>query len=199
VNTEHPIEDAFDLPEDAAEVPSLHDNGMAEMRALHEAFMRLQDLSTQCLIEFFDKMKPSKSLNTWLKLVEEEFQEVCQASAQHFADPSVENAEALLKEIADLNYVVNGFNILAVQKNSNLALSTAFIEHIGNAVQGGMYQLKRLSGVKDHPDTLAEAIRRVHASNLSKLGDDGKPIKRADGKILKGPNYKPPVLTDLVS
>lgn len=32
----------------------------------------------------------------------------------------------------------------------------------------------------------------VHASNMSKLGDDGQPVKREDGKILKGPNYKPP-------
>ena len=45
---------------------------------------------------------------------------------------------------------------------------------------------------------LLEALRRVHASNMSKLGSDGKPLRRADGKVLKGPNYKPPVLTDLV-
>jgi predicted HAD superfamily Cof-like phosphohydrolase len=45
---------------------------------------------------------------------------------------------------------------------------------------------------------LLEALRRVHASNMSKLGKDGKPLRRADGKVLKGPNYKPPVLTDLV-
>lgn len=32
----------------------------------------------------------------------------------------------------------------------------------------------------------------IHESNMSKLGADGKPIVRADGKILKGPNYVPP-------
>ena len=31
-----------------------------------------------------------------------------------------------------------------------------------------------------------------------KLDEDGKPIYRADGKVLKGPNYKPPNLADLV-
>ncbi len=46
---------------------------------------------------------------------------------------------------------------------------------------------------------LTEAYRRVHISNLSKLGDDGKPIRRADGKITKGPNYKPPYLEDLTN
>ena len=46
---------------------------------------------------------------------------------------------------------------------------------------------------------LEEALDRVHKSNMSKLGLDGKPIRRADGKVLKGPNYKPPILNDLVN
>jgi len=45
---------------------------------------------------------------------------------------------------------------------------------------------------------LDEAMRRVHQSNMSKLGEDGKPIYRADGKVLKGPNYQPPYLKDLI-
>ena len=45
---------------------------------------------------------------------------------------------------------------------------------------------------------LDEALDRVHKSNMSKLGKDGKPIYREDGKVLKGPNYKPPNLEDLV-
>ena len=45
---------------------------------------------------------------------------------------------------------------------------------------------------------LEQALRRVHKSNMSKLGKDGKPIKRKDGKVLKGPNYQPPNLSDLV-
>jgi predicted HAD superfamily Cof-like phosphohydrolase len=45
---------------------------------------------------------------------------------------------------------------------------------------------------------LDEALNRVHLSNMSKLDDDGKPIYRDDGKVLKGPNYKPPTLTDLI-
>ena len=45
---------------------------------------------------------------------------------------------------------------------------------------------------------LDEALDRVHKSNMSKLDKDGKPIYREDGKVLKGPNYKPPSLTDLI-
>ena len=45
---------------------------------------------------------------------------------------------------------------------------------------------------------LDEALDRVHKSNMSKLDEDGKPIFRNDGKVLKGPNYAPPNLEDLV-
>ena len=45
---------------------------------------------------------------------------------------------------------------------------------------------------------LQVAYNRVHESNMSKLGVDGKPLRREDGKILKGPNYREPNLTDLV-
>ena len=45
---------------------------------------------------------------------------------------------------------------------------------------------------------LDEAVRRVHASNMSKLDSAGKPLKRPDGKVLKGANYWKPDLTDLV-
>ena len=44
---------------------------------------------------------------------------------------------------------------------------------------------------------LDEAMQRVFDSNLSKLVD-GKPLKREDGKVLKGPNYRKPSLIDLV-
>ncbi len=46
---------------------------------------------------------------------------------------------------------------------------------------------------------LEEALDRVHKSNMSKLGLDGKPIRRSDGKVLKGPNYQPPILNDLIN
>ena len=44
---------------------------------------------------------------------------------------------------------------------------------------------------------LDEALDRVHKSNLSKLVD-GKPLKNEEGKVLKGPNYEPPYLEDLI-
>lgn len=37
-------------------------------------------------------------------------------------------------------------------------------------------------------------FEEVHRSNMSKLGLDGKPVKREDGKVIKGENYSPPDL-----
>ena len=36
---------------------------------------------------------------------------------------------------------------------------------------------------------MPEVVREIHASNMSKLGEDGEPIYREDGKILKGANF----------
>lgn len=41
---------------------------------------------------------------------------------------------------------------------------------------------------------LDACFKEVHRSNMSKLGEDGKPIYREDGKVLKGPNYSEPNL-----
>lgn len=45
---------------------------------------------------------------------------------------------------------------------------------------------------------LDEALDRVHASNMSKVDDNGDVIYNASGKVMKGPNYKEPDLGDLV-
>lgn len=45
---------------------------------------------------------------------------------------------------------------------------------------------------------LMECFREVQRSNMSKLGDDGKPIIREDGKRMKGPNFSPPDLKSII-
>jgi len=45
---------------------------------------------------------------------------------------------------------------------------------------------------------LDKAMRLVFESNMSKLDEQGQPIFRSDGKVLKGPNYKPPALDECV-
>ena len=45
---------------------------------------------------------------------------------------------------------------------------------------------------------LDACFREVQRSNMSKLGEDGKPIYRDDGKVLKGPNYFEPDLKSIL-
>jgi predicted HAD superfamily Cof-like phosphohydrolase len=39
---------------------------------------------------------------------------------------------------------------------------------------------------------IEEIFDEIQRSNMSKLGADGKPIYREDGKVMKGPNYFKP-------
>ena len=41
---------------------------------------------------------------------------------------------------------------------------------------------------------LDECFNEVHRSNMTKLGADGRPLYREDGKVMKGPNYEDPNL-----
>ena len=45
---------------------------------------------------------------------------------------------------------------------------------------------------------LDKAMSLVFESNMSKLDEQGNPIFRPDGKVLKGPNYQPPDLMSCV-
>jgi predicted HAD superfamily Cof-like phosphohydrolase len=41
-------------------------------------------------------------------------------------------------------------------------------------------------------DIIVNIFNEIHRSNMSKLDEDGNPIYREDGKIIKGPNYSKP-------
>jgi predicted HAD superfamily Cof-like phosphohydrolase len=45
---------------------------------------------------------------------------------------------------------------------------------------------------------LDKCFEEVHNSNLSKLGNDGRPVYRDDGKVVKGPNYMAPDMRKIV-
>ena len=45
---------------------------------------------------------------------------------------------------------------------------------------------------------IEEVFTEIQRSNMSKLGEDGKPIYREDGKILKGPMYTKPDITSIL-
>lgn len=45
---------------------------------------------------------------------------------------------------------------------------------------------------------IEEIFNEIQRSNMSKLGKDGKPIYREDGKVLKGPNYFKPNIAAII-
>ena len=46
---------------------------------------------------------------------------------------------------------------------------------------------------------IEEVFNEIQRSNMSKLGGDGKPIYREDGKVMKGPNYFKPDLESILA
>ncbi len=47
-------------------------------------------------------------------------------------------------------------------------------------------------------DVIDKVFEEIQQSNMSKLGNDGKPIYREDGKVLKGPNYFRPDIAKIL-
>lgn len=46
---------------------------------------------------------------------------------------------------------------------------------------------------------IEEVFDEIQRSNMSKLGEDGKPVYREDGKVLKGPNYFRPDFSNILN
>lgn len=46
---------------------------------------------------------------------------------------------------------------------------------------------------------IEEVFEEIQRSNMSKLGEDGKPIYREDGKVMKGPNYFKPDIENILA
>jgi predicted HAD superfamily Cof-like phosphohydrolase len=48
-------------------------------------------------------------------------------------------------------------------------------------------------------DKIEDVFDEIQRSNMSKLGEDGRPIFREDGKVLKGPNYFKPNISKILN
>lgn len=66
------------------------------------------------------------------------------------------------------------------------AITDCFYILIGTALEYGI------------ANKLPALFDEVHSSNMSKLDENGKPIYREDGKVMKGPGYKKPNLKDII-
>ena len=148
----------------------------------------LDELQRECLAQFFKVFDASTEVTMWQDLVYEEAKEVLTATTD----------EGRLKEVVDLSYVCAGL-LTAMEVSGDIGADglRPVPEYEAITVNAAYEVVMTVLDLVGN-DAFDEAFKRVHASNMSKLGEDGKPLRRADGKILKGPNYKPPVLADLV-
>lgn len=148
--------------------------------------------ATQEVSEFIRVFDASTDIALWERLIEEEVMELhVELTADNI------NRENVLKEAADVIYVVTPL-IGIVEALGDIGLvSEERMLKLQKLVERADNKLEVAIGMFGE-DTIGEAVKLVHASNMSKLGEDGKPIRRDDGKILKGPNYKAPDLSALV-
>lgn len=145
--------------------------------------------------EFIRVMEANRDFVWWAEtLVTEETKELKEAY-----EADIQDMDNIFKEIADLIYVVCGFyntmptfapEILTEEKNQELQ---RILDEAAVLLSTVAHDLKIPLPL------MVAAFEIVHQSNMSKLGEDGKPIRREDGKILKGPNYSPPSMAAVVA
>ena len=99
------------------------------------------------------------------------------------------------KKVADLRYSLlleeNNEYLEAVEKDDLVEIADALGDQLyiifGTVLKHGLQ------------DKIEEVFKEIQRSNMSKLGADGKPIYREDGKILKGPGYTKPDIASIIN
>jgi len=100
-----------------------------------------------------------------------------------------------LKPKADLPSPITElrYNLMKEENEEYLeAVKSNDLIEIGDALGDMLYILCGTIISHGFQDKIEELFDEIQRSNMSKLGDDGKPIYREDGKVLKGPNYFKP-------
>ena len=102
----------------------------------------------------------------------------------------VTDDEEVWQEVRSQVYVLSKLLKLG-ELNARIENRNEFLDSIADQVVTGL-GAAHCAGMKG-----AVACDRVNTSNWSKFDHNGQPIRDANGKIKKGPNYQPPVLDGL--
>ncbi|KGO82496.1 MazG nucleotide pyrophosphohydrolase domain-containing protein [Flavobacterium beibuense] len=102
---------------------------------------------------------------------------------------------------ADLGDAVNmlRFNLMKEENEEYLeAVQNNDLTEIADALGDMLYIL--CGTIIEHglQHKIEEVFDEIQRSNMSKLGEDGKPIYREDGKVMKGPNYFKPNFEEIL-
>ena len=103
--------------------------------------------------------------------------------------------------IADLGEAKNKlrFNLMAEENDEYFeAAQNNDIVEVDDALGDMLYILCGTIIEHGMQDKIEEVFNEIQRSNMSKLGADGKPIFREDGKVLKGPSYFKPNIKEIL-
>lgn len=92
------------------------------------------------------------------------------------------------------------FNLMA-EENEEYREATAKNDLVGVADALGDMLYILCGTILEHglQHKIEEVFEEIQRSNMSKLGKDGKPIYREDGKVMKGPDYFEPDIAKIVA
>lgn len=148
--------------------------------------------------EFIRVFEPPRDFVFWSELMEEETKELRKAHEEN------EGMEQVFKEAADVIYVTAGFYNTMPIRTADL-IPAELNEKVQARFINAVETLQEIIMNYMIPQQLLiEAHATVHASNMTKVGDDGLPIRsdgsdgNPKGKVLKGPNYQPPNMAPVV-
>ena len=92
------------------------------------------------------------------------------------------------------------FNLMKEENEEYLqAVKEGDLVEIGDALGDMLYILCGTIIAHGFQDKIEAIFDEIQLSNMSKLDDNGKPIYREDGKVIKGPNYFKPDLSKILA
>ena len=92
------------------------------------------------------------------------------------------------------------FDLMKEENEEYLAAANAGdLAEVADALGDILYILAGTIIEHGMQEKIAEVFDEIQRSNMSKLGEDGKPILRDDGKVLKGPNYFKPEIKSILN
>jgi len=129
-------------------------------------------------------------------LVKEETKELKEAYEKPITSDA--NMADIFKELADVIYVVAHFyNTMPVYAPELVSKETN--ERIQSILDEATEIVSKVTQKLQIPlPLILAAFDIVHNSNMSKLDENGQPVRREDGKIMKGPKYKAPDMMPIV-
>ncbi|MDG1653174.1 MAG: nucleoside triphosphate pyrophosphohydrolase family protein [Flavobacteriaceae bacterium] len=91
------------------------------------------------------------------------------------------------------------FNLMKEENEEYLeAAKEGDLIEVGDALGDMLYILCGTIIAHGFQDKMEAIFDEIQKSNMSKLDENGKPIYREDGKVMKGPNYFKPNLRKII-